>query len=63
MKKKIGIILVCILLITYSLFIVNPIKSLKVKVNTLYVGGNGQGNYTRIQDAINNASYGDTVFV
>jgi len=29
----------------------------------LYVGGSGPGNYTRIQDAINNASDGDTVFV
>jgi parallel beta-helix repeat protein len=31
--------------------------------NTLYVGGTGPGNYTSIQDAINNASDGDTVFV
>jgi len=31
--------------------------------NTLYVGGSGHGNYTRIQDAIDNASDGDTVFV
>ena len=31
--------------------------------NTLYVGGTGEGNYTRIQDAIDNASNGDTVFV
>jgi|GEM_PF-851806 len=31
--------------------------------NILYVGGNGTGNYTRIQDAIDNASDGDTVFV
>ncbi len=30
---------------------------------TLFVGGSGPGNYTRIQDAINNASQGDTVFV
>jgi len=30
--------------------------------NTLYVGGNGTGNYTRIQDAIDNTSNGDTVF-
>jgi parallel beta-helix repeat protein len=29
----------------------------------LYVGGSGPGNYTRIQDAIENASDGDTVFV
>jgi len=31
--------------------------------NWLYVGGSGPGNYTRIQDAINDASDGDTVFV
>ena len=30
---------------------------------TLYVGGSGAGNYTKIQDAIDNASEGDTVFV
>jgi len=29
----------------------------------LYVGGSGPGNYTRIQDAINHAFYGNTVFV
>ena len=31
--------------------------------NTLYVGGSGPGNYTKIQDAINDASDGDTVYV
>ena len=31
--------------------------------NTLYVGGSGPGNYTKIQDAIDNTSDGDTVFV
>jgi parallel beta-helix repeat protein len=31
--------------------------------NWLYVGGSGPGNYSRIQDAINDASDGDTVFV
>lgn len=30
---------------------------------TLYVGGNGPGNYSKIQDAIDNASDGDTIFV
>jgi parallel beta-helix repeat protein len=30
---------------------------------TLYVGGSGDGNYTEIQDAIDNASDGDTIFV
>jgi len=34
-----------------------------LKGNTLYVGGTGEGNYSRIQDAIDNASDGDTVYV
>ena len=33
------------------------------KGTTLYVGGTGEGNYTMIQDAINDAYDGDTVFV
>ena len=31
--------------------------------NTLYVGGSGPGNYTSIQDAIDNASDGDTIYI
>ena len=31
--------------------------------NWLYVGGSGPGNYSKIQDAIDNASDGDTIFV
>lgn len=31
--------------------------------NILYVGGSGEGNYTSIQDAIDNATSGDTVLV
>ncbi|MCD6572467.1 MAG: right-handed parallel beta-helix repeat-containing protein, partial [Thermoplasmata archaeon] len=31
--------------------------------NVLYVGGIGANNYTKIQDAIDNASDGDTIFV
>jgi len=31
--------------------------------NWLYVGGSGPGNYTRIQDAVDNATDGDTVYV
>ena len=29
--------------------------------NWLYVGGSGPGNYTRIQDAIDDANIGDTI--
>ena len=38
------------------------IKEIKEN-NILYVGGNGPGNYSKIQDAINDAVDGDTVFV
>jgi parallel beta-helix repeat protein len=31
--------------------------------NILYVGGGGHDNYTKIQDAIDNSSEGDTIFV
>jgi parallel beta-helix repeat protein len=31
--------------------------------NWLYVGGSGPGNYSKIQDAVDNASDGDTVYV
>jgi len=39
----------------------SSVKSLNGK--TLYVGGSGPNNYTKIQDAIDDASKGDTVFV
>ena len=37
--------------------------SLLNRGNTLYVGGSGPNNYTKIQNAINDANPGDTVFV
>jgi parallel beta-helix repeat protein len=41
----------------------NKTINLSYRGNTLYVGGTGPNNYTMIQDAIDNASNGDTVFV
>jgi len=38
-------------------------QSLTSKGNWLYVGGSGQGNYSRIQDAIDNASDNDNIYV
>ncbi|RLF50126.1 MAG: hypothetical protein DRN19_05150, partial [Thermoplasmata archaeon] len=35
----------------------------KPSERTLYVGGEGEGNYSKIQDAIDDASNGDRVFV
>jgi len=58
-------------LIVVCLIILNPIvngrtfviASAESNESILYVGGMGPGNYTYIQDAIDNASDGDTVFV
>jgi len=61
-----GIILLFIYAsITLSSAVDNVKKSSKPlsNGNTLYVGGNGPGNYTKIQDAIDNASNGDIIFV
>jgi len=40
-----------------------PFMTFNHRGDTLYVGGSGPNNYTRIQDAIDNASDGDTIFV
>jgi len=66
---KKGIVLIVILL---ALFCVYPSSTgfkqdVKLLVfnngNILYVGGSGEGNYSKIQDAVDNASSGDTIFV
>ena len=41
----------------------NDITQISGNGDTLYVGGTGPINYSKIQDAIDNASNGDTVFV
>ena len=63
MNKRLGITLVCILLIESSLVIVSPVEAIKLSGDTRYVGGSGPGNYTNIQDAIDNSNVGDTVLV
>ena len=45
-----------------SINLKNTVKK-SINGNTLYVGGDGPGNYTNIQDAIDDASDNDTVFV
>jgi len=68
MKKKIVGIFICVLLVGSVLpvngNVITEERSLSiVSGNTLYVGGSGEGNYTNIQDAIDDALDGDTVFV
>ena len=69
MKKHILGILSCMLMITST---ISPISGtvLTQKIThplrggeTLYVGGSGLNNYSKIQDAIDAASDGDTVYV
>jgi len=67
MKKKwlaIGIILLFVGICIIPAIAQDTKKPLPTsRGNWLYVGGSGPGNYTRIQDAINDASEGDTIFV
>ncbi len=69
MKKALVCILICMLMV---LSVVVPTSASTVAKttshpliggNTLYVGGSGPNNYTKIQDAINESITGDTVFV
>lgn len=68
-KKGIVCVLVCMLMIVSTIIAVSA-TSVSEKTsqplatgNILYVGGQGPNNYTKIQDAIDDASDGDTIFV
>jgi len=69
MKKGIICVLVCMLMISSTIIPVSATALSEktshplTKGSTLYVGGSGPNNYTKIQDAINDASNGDTIFV
>jgi parallel beta-helix repeat protein len=43
--------------------VAEKISTLSFNSNTLYVGGSGPGNYSKINDAYNDANPGDTIFV
>ncbi len=68
MKNRILWIFICTLFISVIFNSVGAnISNRSIQSNcsfeTLYVGGSGPDNYSKIQDAIDNASYLDTVFV
>jgi parallel beta-helix repeat protein len=68
MKTKLIGIIICMLLVGTVLpvsgtLILDTTASSNISDDTLYVGGSGEGNYTTIQEAINDAVDGDTVFV
>jgi nitrous oxidase accessory protein NosD len=63
------ILVVClILLISETSILASPgsekvTSPLQITGETLYVGGSGPGNYSHIQEAVDNATDGDTVYV
>ncbi|PNX52636.1 MAG: hypothetical protein BV458_08575 [Thermoplasmata archaeon M9B2D] len=60
----VGIILLFIGIAYAPAMAQNTEKPLSISRGTwLYVGGSGPGNYSRIQDAINDSSNGDTIYV
>ena len=59
----IGIIILFLGVVINSSVAINTPKNTISNGNTLYVGGTGEGNYTKIQDAVDNASDGDNIFV
>ncbi|UCF13138.1 MAG: right-handed parallel beta-helix repeat-containing protein [Thermoplasmatales archaeon] len=67
--KKGVVVAVILLFVSVSVIpstgtnVVEKTSNVSFNGNTLYVGGNGTGNYSKIQDAINDSSNGDTVFV
>lgn len=54
---------ITLFLVASGLGSINNVSQVGTLATTLYVGGSGPGNYTSIQNAIDNASSGDTVFV
>jgi parallel beta-helix repeat protein len=69
MEKKLIGIFFCMLMLVSTIIPVSTTALLEktsdplATGNTLYVGGSGPNNYTKIQDAVDNATDGDTVFV
>jgi uncharacterized protein (UPF0333 family) len=59
----IGIILLFVGVTMAPVIAQNTEKSQSTRGNWLYVGGSGPGNYSIIQDAVDNASDGDTIYV
>ena len=59
---RIGVAIIIFVLLSPS-FMVGNGENVTIEGNKLFVGGSGPGNYSRIQDAIDHARNGDTIFV
>jgi len=67
-KKRFNQIITAFLIFIFIILLIKPITAVsETKImnhsNNLYVGGVGPGNFTTIQEAIDAASDGDTIFV
>jgi parallel beta-helix repeat protein len=62
MHRKVVAVWVSFVIVTISLFFLIEIAP-QVKANTIYVGGTNPGNFSTIQEGIDAANPGDTVFV
>jgi parallel beta-helix repeat protein len=63
MRRRVAAVWISLLIIVSSIVILVEIADRSTAPTTLYVGGGGLGNYSKIQWAIDNASDGDTVLV
>ena len=61
--KNIPTLSICILLFCFLLLTQIQALGEPKNKNILYVGGQGTGNYTTIQDAINSANTSDTIYI
>ena len=61
--KRFVIVSLIITLLTTPVLYHDTSQAAHCNGNTLYVGGDGPGNYSAIQDAITDAANGDTIFV
>ena len=63
MKRIISFTIIFALILSFSTGFTENTQSLEENPTYLYVGGNGDTNYSDIQEAINSANDGDIVFV
>jgi parallel beta-helix repeat protein len=61
-KTRLFVIVILLFLCTFSFFLL-PTTGEDITTPTVYVGGSEPGNFTRIQDALNNVTTNGTVYV
>jgi len=61
--KGVALIIILLLLSSFHNAVSHSYENIDFCGGILYVGGSGPGNYSTIQDAINDARAGDTIFV